>query len=247
MVNFLWEICKRAWSEWFSSMGTTALAVFFGFGQPLWKLGSESFHGKTLREGLSAMTGGFVKALRNGAAITLLLWFSLFLMHMIFTVPKHIRSDADNLRAYVRIPSLPVPSEWKEEYERRKEHQRQEAIAATQGFITFDREQQIEEVLSKSSKKCQITYASVANIDPKKIEPIKRAAENAGWHTGGDFNLGVIINYVSPFQDRLYVSVPAGMTDCGSVLCQALSVPCHPPQPSSGISFRGITVVITRQ
>jgi hypothetical protein len=160
-------------------MGTTALAVFFGFGKPLWRLWRDSFQGKTWRDGWRDMSRGIKAALKDGAIITFLFWLGLLLLHVFYTVPRKIRQDA-NIYRPVHVLSQQLTPKWKEQYDVRQQHMSKERAAA-KGWITKDREEHIQGILAASPNKCQVTLAPLDAIDPRQIDPLRAALKQARW------------------------------------------------------------------
>jgi hypothetical protein len=241
--EFVWDVLYRAWTGWFSSMGTTALAVAYGFGAPFWRLLRDSFQGKSLRDGFAAMMRGIGSALKDGAAVTFVLWLGLYLIQVFYNVPRDIRVTASSEVAHpdVPAPGLPRNPKWDYEYGLGKQHRISEGIAKANGIITKEREEAIRDTLTVNvSDRSQVFYVTIGRFNPQAVNPLKKAFRDAKWpepillEAVGSVT-GMIIgdNVPPPRQDKLYVIA----TDSASAraVCSALSVRCHPPQESSMI------------
>jgi len=236
-------------------MGTTFLAVLFGFGQPLWKLTKDSFTGKRFGAGMRAMMSGFINALKNGALITVFLWSSLFLMHLIYTVPKQIRNEAR--RVQPPAPKAPpgLSPFWRKEYDMHKQRQKEEADAAAKGWITEDRQKRIEAVLyTYRDKRFVVGCLLIGNIDPQKeVEPIVSAMKAAKWP---DVQIIATIGSIGiagqhQFTERLYVLANDPKDENAKILGKAFSVPIHSAKddPLSLSFLRGsqTPIIVIRQ
>ena len=100
-MDFITQLAGRALSSLLTSMGTTALALLFGFvGIPcvLWLL-------QLRRKGWAAMKAHWAENSKEPAVVTLVLWLALYGYHLFYKVPHEIRVAA----ATIHVPFLPRP------------------------------------------------------------------------------------------------------------------------------------------
>jgi hypothetical protein len=230
-ASFFWELCKRASAEILSAKGTTLLGgvVLPAIGILL------QFVIKVSRQGTKAFNK---EEAIPGAIAVAVIWTLLFFLYLLWIVPKEIRGEALGHIPAINIPELPVSKLWDEDYKLRQrlrqEHDKEEALAASKGWITQDRQRHIVQTLSAYAKNSfAIPYIMIGNINEKReLLPIMEAVRSAGWPEMGKlFQSGGMVTMGGPPQitDRIYV-IAEPEEPAGKILCKALAVPRYSPK-----------------
>lgn len=248
MWDFIRYLLGRAGAEILAAKGTTMLG---GVLLPL-AFGFIRFVTKSVRAG--KLSFNKEDAIADGVA-TVLIWILLCSTYLFWIVPGEIRDEASRQNLVIRIPTILPPEMWDEAYLARKNHMRQETISDSNGWITEDHETRIKEtLLSRSASKCQVDSAVEGDIDPRQLEPIKRAFVHAGWPpvlTKVQLPLPrvAIVGAIYNHFDRLSV-LYVGSEKCAKTVCDALSVKCQPlwndltvPQTFK-LRFKGVLIVV---